>query len=82
MGQQTHIHFIMYCRGSLISVVPSHDWGGDDVVEKVPMNDTITQDSIAFYGYESIIEVLICRAVFASEWYSMSLDGERFPEGT
>ena len=71
----------MYCRGFLISIVPAHNWGGNDVVE-VPMGDTITQDTVALYGYEYIIEVLECRSRFAYERYSASLDGGRFPEGT
>ena len=72
----------MYCRGSLVSVIPSHILGGDDVVDEIPFDDTTTQDTVALFGYETIIKVLECRSLFASERYSGSLGDRRLPEGT
>ncbi|KAH9995777.1 hypothetical protein BJV77DRAFT_1066144 [Russula vinacea] len=56
--RQTNIQFITYCRGSLVSVFPSHILGGDDVVEVIPFDDTTTQDTVALFGYETIIKVI------------------------
>ena len=57
----------MYCRGSLVSVIPTHILGGNDVVEEFPFDDT-AQDMVALYGFESIIKVLrCCSLLFASE---------------
>jgi hypothetical protein len=48
--------------------------GGHDEVEEIPIDHdgTITLDMIALFGYESIIKVVKCRALFASERLSIS----------
>ena len=72
----------MYCRDSLVSVVPTHILGGNDVVEEIPFDDT-SQDMVALYGFESIIKVLKCHGLLSeSERYSELLDGRKLPEGT